>query len=325
MDLLKYEKHYWSKGFKNVVGIDEAGRGPLAGPVVAACVIIDKNFNLDGINDSKKISPKKRIILYDRILNDALDVSIGIAHEDEIDEINILQATFLAMKRAVGNMKLIPDQLIIDGNISDIKIFPVKNIISGDSKSASIASASIIAKVTRDNLMKEYDKIFPDYGFANHKGYGTKKHIESLVNTKASPIHRKTFKIVNENMPTLSYYNDKHILHNIGSSFIASNYVKNNYLISDKNIELTRINDIIDFLFIKENERLFLKVITISKSIKLSLGNAFLDEIDRYLIDLEQYLIKKEMKKDFTFNVISIEFISNKKPIIKTIYSDKTK
>ena len=174
MNLLKYEKTYWNKGIKLVAGVDEAGRGPLAGPVVAASVIINDEFDLTDINDSKKLSPKKREKLYHKIIQNAIDVSIGIAHEYEIDIINILNATFLAMKRAVDNMKTRPEQLLIDGPHSDIKFISVENIISGDSKSASIAAASIIAKVTRDTIMKEYDKIYTHYNFKQHKGYGTK-------------------------------------------------------------------------------------------------------------------------------------------------------
>ena len=199
MDLLKYEKIYWKKGVNLIAGIDEAGRGPLAGPVVAASVIIDKNFDITDINDSKKISPIKRIVLYDKIINNALDVSVGIAHEYEIDKLNILQATFLAMRRSLGNMKKNPEQLLIDGPMTDIEIIPVKNIVSGDSKSASIAAASIIAKVYRDKIMEEYHKIYPEYGLNKHKGYGTKNHIDSIVQFKAAPIHRKSFKIVRSN------------------------------------------------------------------------------------------------------------------------------
>ena len=199
MDMLIYEKKYWKKGLKFIVGIDEAGRGPLAGPVVAASVVFDKSIQIEGIADSKKLSPKKRDMLYQIIRDKALDVSIGIANEHEIDDLNILQATFLAMKRSIGNLKIEPDQLLIDGPYSNIKLYPVETIIKGDSKSLSVAAASIIAKVTRDKIMKEYDLIYPEYQFIKHKGYGTKYHIEQLSLIKASPIHRKSFKIVKNN------------------------------------------------------------------------------------------------------------------------------
>ena len=145
--MLEYEHKYWDKGLKYIGGVDEAGRGPLAGPVVAACVILNKDFNVEGIKDSKKLTAKKRLELSKLIKSDALDVSIGIANEREIDDLNILQATFLAMKRAVGNLKITPEHLLIDGPYSDIKLISTDNIIKGDNKSLSIAAASIIAKV----------------------------------------------------------------------------------------------------------------------------------------------------------------------------------
>jgi len=322
MNLLKYEKYYWNRGIKLIAGIDEAGRGPLAGPVVAASVIIDNEFDLTDINDSKKLSPKKREKLYHKIIQNAIDVSIGIAHEYEIDKLNILNATFLAMKRAVGNMKKRPEQLLIDGPHTDIKLIPVKNIISGDSKSASIAAASIIAKVTRDSIMKEYDKIYTRYNFKQHKGYGTKMHIENLIEYKASPIHRKSFKIVKSNMPTISYYIENNLFTEVGSNYIGANYIRNQYSVINKNIQLEQLDDVVDYLLIKNDEHLFLKIITLYNGEKFSLGNIAISEIEQYLIHLEDYLIKKELKKDFIFNVISIEFIKNKKPIINIIHSD---
>ena len=323
MDLLKYEKTYWDKGVVLIAGIDEAGRGPLAGPVVAASVIIDKNFDITDINDSKKISPLKRIVLFDKIIENAIDVSIGIAHEHEIDNLNILQATFLAMRRALGNMKVAPEQLLIDGPMSDIEIIPVENIISGDSKSASIAAASIIAKVYRDRMMEEYHKIYPEYGFNKHKGYGTKKHIESLIKFKATPIHRKTFKIVKSNLPTLAYYEKNNLFNIAASNFVASEYVKKNFIIFDKYIEIPKVGDIIDYFFInKSDKKIFLKIITNHNNMKMCLGNTAVDSIEKYLIHLEYYLIKKELNKDFTFNVILVEFISNKRPLMKIIQSE---
>ena len=165
MDLMKHERYFWNQNINCIAGVDEAGRGPLCGPVVAACVVFDKNISIEGINDSKKLSSKKRKELFVKIRENAIDLSYGIANENEIDEINILKATFLAMKRAVENLKVKPNILLIDGPHSDFKSIKTKNIIRGDSKSISIAAASIIAKVVRDNIMKEYDKIFPNFGF----------------------------------------------------------------------------------------------------------------------------------------------------------------
>ena len=163
MNMLQYENKYWDKGINYLGGIDEAGRGPLAGPVVASCVILHPNTMIKGVNDSKKLTHKKRNELYKIINKEALDVSIGIVNEKEIDSLNILQATFLAMRRAIGNLKHKPQQLLIDGPFTDIKLIQTENIVNGDSLSLSIAAASIIAKVTRDRIMNEYDLIFPEF------------------------------------------------------------------------------------------------------------------------------------------------------------------
>jgi len=186
-----YERKY--KDYNYLCGIDEAGRGPFAGPVIAAAVILPKDFDILYINDSKKLTEKKREELYDEIIKNAVSYGIGSVPPEKIDEINILQATYEAMRQAVSNMDIQPDILLIDAvTIPDISI-PQKPIVKGDSRSISIAAASILAKVTRDRLMIAYDKIFPGYGFAQNKGYGSKQHIEALKRLGPSPIHRKSF------------------------------------------------------------------------------------------------------------------------------------
>lgn len=186
-----YEEEY--ADFQYICGVDEAGRGPLAGPVVAGAVILSGDAPILYLNDSKKLSQKKREKLYDEIMASAVAVGVGIVSPGRIDEINILQATYEAMRQAVGKLKVKPEVLLNDAvTIPDIDILQVP-IIKGDAKSVSIAAASIIAKVTRDRMMEEYDKIYPEYGFAAHKGYGTKTHIEMLKKYGATPIHRKTF------------------------------------------------------------------------------------------------------------------------------------
>ena len=191
--LKEEEKELRKKGFSTICGIDEAGRGPLAGPVVVASVIMPADSMIEGVNDSKKVSEKKREKLYDQILEEAISYGVGIIGQDEIDEINILQATYEAMRMAIGNLKVQPDLLLNDAvTIPEVEI-PQVPIIKGDAKSVSIAAASIIAKVTRDRLMVEYDKVLPGYDFASNKGYGTKKHIEGLKELGPSPIHRRTF------------------------------------------------------------------------------------------------------------------------------------
>lgn len=193
MDWLEYENAALNSGFEVICGIDEAGRGPLAGPVYAAAVILPKGYIVEGVNDSKKISEKKRDLLFDKIIDECVCYSIGTASEQEIDEINILQATFLAMRRAVAGLEIKPDIALIDGNKKPGLDIAEQTIVKGDSKSANIAAASIIAKVSRDRYMLEMAEKYPEYQFEKHKGYGTKLHYEMLEKYGISPIHRKTF------------------------------------------------------------------------------------------------------------------------------------
>ncbi|MDD7740665.1 MAG: ribonuclease HII [Fusicatenibacter sp.] len=186
-----FEKKYESRGY--ICGIDEVGRGPLAGPVVAGAVILPKDCKILYINDSKQLTAKKREELCDVILREAVAVGIGSATPERIDEINILQATYEAMRQAIQNLAVKPDVLLNDAvRIPDLDIFQVP-IIKGDASSISIAAASIVAKVKRDHLMEEYDRIYPGYGFASNKGYGSAEHIKALKSLGPSPIHRKTF------------------------------------------------------------------------------------------------------------------------------------
>lgn len=193
MDYL-FEENAINAGYKVVCGIDEAGRGPLAGPVHAAAVILPIGLEIEGLNDSKKLSEKKREQLFDIICEKAIDYSIGVATEKEIDEINILNATFLAMHRAVEGLKTKPDYALIDGNqYPKIPFVTEETVIKGDAKSMSIAAASILAKVSRDRFMLEKTKEYPQYEFEKHKGYGTKLHYEKILEYGPSPIHRMTF------------------------------------------------------------------------------------------------------------------------------------
>ena len=193
-ELWKYEHIVFDEGFSCVCGVDEAGRGPLAGPVCAAAVILPPDLVIEGLNDSKKLTDKRRRALYDVITEQALAYGIAFASEQEIDEINILQATFLAMRRAVEQLRLRPELALVDGNREpDFGEIPVRTIIKGDSLSANIAAASILAKVTRDRFMEEQDALYPQYGFALHKGYGTQAHYAALREHGPCPIHRRTF------------------------------------------------------------------------------------------------------------------------------------
>lgn len=190
---LEYENQANAKGYSIVCGVDEAGRGPLAGPVYAAAVILPDGHVVDGVNDSKKISEKKRELLFDKIIDECVCYSVGVATQQEIDDINILQATFLAMRRAVEGLSVKPEIALIDGNKKPGLDIPEWDIVKGDAKSASIAAASIIAKVSRDRYMLEMAEKYPEYQFDKHKGYGTKLHYEMIEKYGVSPIHRKTF------------------------------------------------------------------------------------------------------------------------------------
>lgn len=188
-----FENEGYENGYLYIGGIDEAGRGPLAGPVVAAIVVFKPNTKIEGINDSKKLSEVKRDELFDIIKEQALDYGIGIVNNNEIDEFNILQATYMAMKKAINCLEKAPDYLLIDATTIPGVDTPQKPIIKGDSKSISIAAASILAKVTRDSIMYQYDEMYPEYGFKSHKGYGTKEHYEAIEKHGITPIHRKSF------------------------------------------------------------------------------------------------------------------------------------
>ncbi len=188
-----FEQSALNKGYKSVCGIDEAGRGPLAGPVYAAAVILPIGAEIDGLNDSKKLSEKKREELFDIINEIAISVSVGIATEKEIDEINILQATFLAMKRAIEGLEIPADYAIIDGNRAPELEIPSETVIKGDGKVMSVAAASIIAKVSRDRFMLKMAEEYPEYQFEKHKGYGTRLHYEMIEKYGVSPIHRRSF------------------------------------------------------------------------------------------------------------------------------------
>ena len=188
-----YENNAHLEGYTVVCGVDEAGRGPLAGPVFAGAVILPENYSHEILNDSKKLSEKKRDLVYDDIIRDALAWSVGIATEQEIDDINILNATFLAMKRAVEGLDIKPDLAFIDGNRYANTGVKEVTIVKGDSKCMSVAAASIIAKVSRDRFMQEVDKQYPQYQFSKHKGYGTKLHYEMIEQFGISPVHRRSF------------------------------------------------------------------------------------------------------------------------------------
>jgi ribonuclease HII len=193
-----FETEAKNSGFRTIAGIDEAGRGPLAGPVVSAAVILPDNFECSGITDSKKLSEKKREALFPIIQEKALAVGVGIADHEEIDRINILQASLLSMKRAVDDLGVSPDYLLVDGKFTIDSLLPQEAVIKGDSRSISIAAASIIAKVTRDRIMAELSAQYPQYDFHRHKGYPTKAHKAAIITHGPCPVHRKSFRGVRQ-------------------------------------------------------------------------------------------------------------------------------
>lgn len=193
-ELKEIDKSYFKEGYNYICGIDEAGRGPLAGPVVVAAVIMPNDSMIEGVNDSKKVSEKKREKLYELIIEEAISYSVGIVDQNEIDRINILNATKAGLTEAVRTLKVKPELILVDAltNIDTCGV-PYKSIIKGDAKSYSIAAASIIAKVTRDRIMREWDKVYPQYGFEKHKGYGTAAHISAIKENGLCPLHRLSF------------------------------------------------------------------------------------------------------------------------------------
>ena len=193
-ELKKIEEELYAQGIQSICGIDEAGRGPLAGPVVVAAVIMPKDSMIEGVNDSKKVSEKKREILYEKIIQEAISYGVGIIDQKEIDEINILNATKKGLTTAIIQLTTKPDRILVDAlNKIDTCGIPYTSIIKGDAKCYSIAAASIIAKVTRDRIMRQWDEVYPQYGFSKHKGYGTKIHIEAIQEYGICPIHRLSF------------------------------------------------------------------------------------------------------------------------------------
>ena len=193
-----FEEYYSKKGYQSIAGVDEAGRGPLAGPVVAAAVVLPQGFYEDSIIDSKKLTEEKREELYGHIHKIAISVGVGIVYEREIEEINILNASLLAMKNALDELECEHDFVLVDGNVKVGTTCPQKTITKGDARSISISAASIIAKVTRDRIMYQYHRTYPQYNFKNHKGYGTKEHLDAIKKHGITKIHRRTFSPIKE-------------------------------------------------------------------------------------------------------------------------------
>ncbi|NHZ86705.1 MAG: ribonuclease HII [Planctomycetia bacterium] len=289
-----------------IAGVDEAGRGPLAGPVVAAAVILSDNDKIEGLRDSKKLSAKKREVLFKEINEKAISVGIGIVDEKEIDRINILAATHKAMQMALGRLNRRPTLALIDGYKLPNQIIRNKGIIKGDTKVESIMAGSIIAKVTRDALMLEYDKIFPEYGFAKHKGYGTKQHIEAISEFKATPIHRKSFKPVSSNLPTITWLQKTKRVGVLGEQLAACRLMKDGHIIISMNENCAPHGEI-DIISEKDNLLIFTEVKTYARE-QITTPELKIDE--QKLRKLENainfYIGKHNISSDIRLNGISV-------------------
>lgn len=244
-----------------VAGVDEVGRGPLAGPVVAAAVVLPEKHEIEGLMDSKKLTKKKRETLYPIILAKALGTGIGMVSVQKIDEINIREATFLAMERALKDLPMVPHSALIDGESLKSQIIPNKGIIKGDDKIDSIKAASIIAKVTRDRIMFHYGKIFPEYGFEQNSGYGTKVHMEALHKYKSTPIHRRTFSPVKKAMPTIKWLYENNRIQWMCEKLAALYLMENNFEIKKVNHKNFSNDGLNIFAISPDNQIVLFKVV----------------------------------------------------------------
>lgn len=306
--LYSFDRQFRSTKNINLAGVDEAGRGPLAGPVVAAAVILPVEKDHPQIRDSKTLTEIQREHLYGWIMENSISVETGISFPSEIDQINILQATIKAMKNAVSKLNLDPDLLLIDGNPFSWNGMNSEFIKKGDGKSLSIAAASIIAKVTRDRLMKKYDAIFPEYGFARHKGYGTEQHLDALKEFGATPIHRRSFNPVKNYLPYLKTMKNKDI-GRLGEQIAACGVIRSGYEILEMNFNVPGIGEI-DLIHKEDEELVFTEVKTLSKPEMYASPEARIDRLkaERIMAAAGQYLEEKGFGENIRFDVISVRF-----------------
>ena len=302
-----------------VAGVDEVGRGPLAGPVVAAAVVLPENHDIEGLKDSKKLTKKKREDLYPIILDKALGTGIGIVSVQKIDEINIREATFLAMERALDDLPMVPHSALIDGESLKSQKIPNKGIIKGDDKIDNIKAASIIAKVTRDRLMLHYGKIFPEYGFGQNSGYGTKVHMEALNIYKSTPIHRRTFSPVKKQMPTIKWLHKHDRIPWMCEKLAALFLMEKNFEIKKINHEKHKNSGLNIFAVSPDNLGVFVKVIPQSiiggkkEIINIMKKDELLDKIS-----LSELIDKFEIGNIVPrVDVLTVELIKNNSPRIE--------
>lgn len=299
--LLLYEKRCYEQGYELVAGIDEVGRGPLAGPVVAAAVILPKGCKIEGVDDSKKLSAKKREALYDIIIEKAVAYGIGMVSNEEIDEINILQATYEAMRQALDKLEVQPDVILVDAVTIPRVGTPQKAIVKGDSKSISIGAASIVAKVYRDRIMEAYEDIYPGYGFSSNKGYGAKVHVEALLEKGLTPIHRRSF------VKKILSASDSRTKGIAGEEIAAHEMKKMGYEIIEKNYH-SRFGEI-DIIAKKEDTTIFVEVkLRKSRTNHYGVPSEAVDgRKQRKIIQTaEAYLVQHTIEGDCRFDVAEI-------------------
>ena len=299
-----------------IAGVDEVGRGPLAGPVVAAAVILPEDHTIEGLRDSKKLSKAKREKLFPIIQKQALGIGIGEVDVKTIDQINIREATFKAMQIALGNLPIKPDKALIDGHPLKNQIIPNEGIIGGDDLVDSIKAASIIAKVIRDAMMEKYGRIFPEYGFEKHNGYGTEFHMNALTEYRATPIHRRSFNPVNKKMPTLTWLSEHKRIGWMGEK-LAALYLKS------KGLEILEMNrncpphGEIDIIAKNGEEIVFIEVKTAFKTNPDLLDEKVdHDKLEKISHAIQHYQNEMEQIEDFRIDCVSV-ILQNKKPIIK--------
>jgi len=302
-----------------IAGVDEVGRGPLAGPVVAAAVVLPEDHCIDGLMDSKKLSKKKREELYPIIMEYALATAIGKVNTLTIDRINIREATFLAMERALDKLPMTPEKALIDGEALKSQRIPNEGIIKGDNIVDSIKAASIIAKVTRDNIMADYGTIFPEYGFEKHSGYGTKLHFEALTQYKAIPLHRKTFSPVKKHMPTIKWLIENDKVSWMSEKF-AGLYLKNNgYDVLEMNQSQNFQQSFNIVAQIENIPFVFVKVVVVPMDNEDPIRHVINDKIMKRMIDDAQSYMSQfvEHSDMYRLDAIHVKIQKNTAPFIK--------
>ena len=291
-----------------IAGVDEAGRGPLAGPVVAAAVILPNECEINDLNDSKKLTEKKRQTLLQEIESKAVAFSVGIVHEDDIESINILGATHNAMRLALGQLSPQPVEALIDGHALPDQVVKNRGVIKGDQKVPVISAASIVAKVTRDSIMRDYHKIFPEYGFARHKGYGTPEHLSNLKTYLACPIHRKSFRPVSNYLPSLSQIKEERKLVNWGERLAARQLIRKGYSILGMKIRALPYGEI-NIVAMDGKTVVFAEVKSTShKWVGGSEHQIDKSKVEKLLKSMKIYLSENEIESDSRFDLLTVRF-----------------